>query len=391
MRGGGPTSAIVQVAGGPGSALARSLRRVTDDDDQLRDRCTRFLRTVDGRRPADELAELSAGMQPHGLQRDWYGVGGVVEELEAEVAGLLGKPAAVFMPSGTMAQQIALRVHADDRGRRTVLLHPTAHPVMHEGGAAGRLHDLHLRPVGSAGAPLTTADLDDVAEPAAALLVELPQREIGGTLLTWEELVAQTTWARDRAMAVHMDGARLWECGPFYDRPYDEIAGLFDSVYVSFYKGLGAISGACLAGEEAMVAQAREWRQRHGGTLFGMWPLAASALAGLRLRLDRMAAYRDHAVAIAAAVADLDGVEVRVPPVTAFMHLEVRTTEAAWKAATRALAAEEGIWTWGGSQTTERLEWRRLELHVGDATLGFEPAEVRTLLARLLSTDSSGG
>ena len=74
------------------------------------------------------------------------------------------------------------------------------------------------------------------------MLLELPQRELGGTLPTWDELVAQVTWARERGAAVHLDGARLWEATPFYDQSYDKslanIAALFDTIYVSFYKGL---------------------------------------------------------------------------------------------------------------------------------------------------------
>jgi threonine aldolase len=73
--------------------------------------------------------------------------------------------------------------------------------------------------------------------------LELPQREIGGLLPEWDDLVAQAAWTRERGIALHLDGARLWEAAPFYERSYAEIAGLFDSVYVSFYKGLGALAG----------------------------------------------------------------------------------------------------------------------------------------------------
>ena len=138
-------------------------------------------------------------------------------------------------------------------------------------------------------------DLEAIHEPIAALLIELPQREIGGQLPAWDDLVAQVEWAHDHGAAVHMDGARLWECGPFYDRPLAEIAALFDTVYVSFYKGLGGTAGGMLLGDEDVIAEAREWRHRHGGTLFNMWPYAASELAGLRLRLPRMPEYVEHA------------------------------------------------------------------------------------------------
>ena len=85
-------------------------------------------------------------------------------------------------------------------------------------------------------------------EPVASLLLELPQRDLGGQLPTWDELVAQTAWAHEHGAAAHMDGARLWESAPFYGRSYAEISGLFDSIYVSFYKGIGALAGSALAG-----------------------------------------------------------------------------------------------------------------------------------------------
>lgn len=360
------------------------------NDDQLRAGCTRFLRGHGRMDPADHLAAVAAAL-PVGVQGDTYGAGGVVSELEAEVAAVLGTAAVAFMPTGTMAQQIALRIHADARGRRTVLLHPTAHPALHEGQAAERLHGLHLRPVGQATAPLSPADLEAVAEPPAAVLLELPQRELGGVLPTWGALAELVGWARDRGAAVHLDGARLWACGPAYDRPLSAIAALFDSTYVSFYKDLGGVAGAALAGSADLVGQAREWRHRHGGALYGMWPLAASALAGLRRHLPQMAAYTAHAVAIAAALEDVEGVEVRVNPVTPFLHLDVRVDAATWRDRTRDLAAAEGVWTWTGSQPTERPAWRRVELPVGEATLGFDPQEVADLLAALIGPSPTSG
>src|SRR5690349_21577929 len=200
------------------------------DDDALRDACTRFLHGHGQRRPAELLAEIPTDVAP-----DRYGEGGVVAELEREVAALLGMPAALFLPSGTMAQQAALRVHADRLDRRTVVFHPTCHLDRHEAQAFQRLHGLVGRPAGEPHRLLTLDDLRGVAERPAALLLELPQREIGGQLPDWQALVDQVAWARGRGAALHLDGARLWECTPFYGRPLAEIAGLFDTVYVSFY------------------------------------------------------------------------------------------------------------------------------------------------------------
>ena len=350
------------------------------DETALRDACTRFLHAHGQRRTADLLAEIPPDTRP-----DRYGEGGVVAELEAEVAALLGMPAAVFLPSGTMAQQAALRVHADRRGRRTVVFHPACHLDRHEGRAYQRLHGLLGRPAGDAHRLLTLEDLRTVAEAPAALVLELPQRDIGGQLPAWDGLVAQVEWARGRGAAVHLDGARLWECAPFYGRALAEIAALFDTVYVSFYKLLGGLAGCCLAGSEETVAEVREWRTRHGGTLFALWPYAASAQTGLRRRLPRIPEYHAHAQAIAAAVRDLPGVEVVPdPPQTPMLHLLLRASADGLRRAALRFAEREGVWTWPRSQPTDSPNLQRVELMVGDATLDFSPAEVRTILQELL-------
>ncbi len=150
------------------------------------------------------------------IQADVYGDGGAVDAVEHRVALLLGKPAAVFMPTGTMAQQIALRIHADRRDSRTIVFHPLCHLERNEERAFEHLHALRGCPVGEEDRLVELADLAAKAEPVAALVLELPQRMIGAQLPTWPELVAQTTWARERGAAAHLDGARLWEAQPFY-------------------------------------------------------------------------------------------------------------------------------------------------------------------------------
>lgn len=357
------------------------------DVDGLRRACTRALSWHGERSPAEMLAEL-----PAGIDADRYGDGGVVEQLEATVAGLLGMPAAVFLPSGTMAQQIALRIHSDRRGHKTIAFHPACHVDQHEDRAYERLHGLIGRPVGEPDRLITLDDLDEVAEPLAALVLELPQRDLGGQLPTWDDLVAQTTWARERRAALHLDGARLWQCGPAYERPLAEIAALFDTVYVSFYKDLGAFAGCCLAGSKDVIAHAHEWRQRHGGTLFALWPYAASAFAALESRLPRMEAYRGHALRVASALTGLDGVQVVPdPPHTSMFHLYLRTTESGLRTRVLEVARERRIWTWRHSFASGHPDWRVVELTVGDATLTFDPNEVRALVAQLVARPQRSG
>lgn len=351
-----------------------------DDLEPFRWTCERALTWHGNRKAAELLAEI-----PADLGVDRYGAGGAVEALEAKIRAVLGKPAAVFMPSGTMAQQIALRIHADRRGCRTIAFHPTCHLELHEDKAYQRLHGLVGVEIGGARELITLADLRAVREPLAAVLFELPQREIGGRLPAWADLEEQVALVRARGAAVHLDGARLWECTPFYGRPPAALAALFDTVYVSLYKGLGGLAGCCLAGEEEVIAEARSWRRRHGGTLFGMWPSAASGLAALRQRLPLMPRYFEHAGAIAQALRGLRGVEVVPdPPQTPMMHLHLRVEEKAFRRAARRIAIEQGIFTWAGSVAGATPSVRVVEFTVGDATLAFTPAEVAALVGQLV-------
>jgi threonine aldolase len=346
--------------------------------DDLRLACDRALGGHGPQRAADLLATI-----PPDTAVDRYGDGGVVAELEEEVADVLGLPAAAYLPSGIMAQQAALRVHADRRARRTVVFHPQSHLDVHEGRALERLQGLVGRPAGDRDRLLLRTDLDAVAEHPAALLVELPQRDLGGQLPSWEDLVAQVTWARERGAAAHLDGARLWEAAAGYGRPPADVAALFDTTYVSFYKGIGALAGCCLAGPADVVAEVREWRRRMGGTLYGLWPGAASALSCLRRRLPLFPGYLDRAREIAAAVRDLPGVTVVPdPPQSPMLHLLFRTGAEQFAAAARTLA-EGGLWTWERATGTADPGVQRVELSVGDATMALSIEEARDAIAAL--------
>ncbi len=143
----------------------------------------------------------------------------------------------VHAQCGLMAQQAALRSWVERSSTDGVAVHGLSHLVLHERDALAQLHHLRVQHLTDEPRPATVADLDDLAGPLAVVSLELPLRDAGYLLPSWEELVAFTSRARERGVPIHLDGARLWESQPFYDRPHAEIAGLFDSVYVSFYKG----------------------------------------------------------------------------------------------------------------------------------------------------------
>jgi threonine aldolase len=153
---------------------------------------------------------------------------------------------------------------------------------------------------------------------------------------------------------------------------------------VSFYKGIGALAGCCLAGPANVLAEVREWRKRMGGTLHGLWPGAASALSCLHRRLPLMPEYLGHAREIASALRGVPGVRVVPdPPHVSMMHLLLTATQEGFAAAARRLAAEQGVWTWPEAMVTPDPGVQRVELYVGDATRAVPPDKVRDIVMAL--------
>lgn len=347
--------------------------------------CERFLNGHGPLRPKEALAEL-AGHVGSDEEPDMYGAGALIEQFEREIAALLGQEAAVFMPSGTMAQQIALRLWCDRRNCSTVAFHPTCHLELHEQLGYQHLHGLHARLVGNPHTLLTLDDLRAIAGPIAALLLELPQREIGGQLPSWDDLVAQAAWSRERGAALHLDGARLWEAGPFYERPYAEIAALFDSVYVSFYKGVGAFAGAALLGPAEFIAEARLWQRRHGGNLIRLFPYVLSARVNLRRRLDRFPLYHRRALAVAEVLSAIPGITIKPdPPQTRMMHVYLHGDRERLLAARLEIARTEGVLLFQSLRPTELPGYSMFELAIGDAAETLTDAEIGAYFAQIVS------
>lgn len=342
-------------------------------------------------RPIREiLLELADATDPE-LKPGHYGEGAVVERVEKRVAALLGKEAALFMPSGTMAQQIALRIWCDRAATNHVAFHPLCHLEIHEQSGYQRLHGLRATLLGTADCLFTLEDLEKLIEPVGAILFELPQREIGGQLPVWDDLVEMVNWARDRDIATHLDGARLWETKPFYDREYTDIAGLFDSVYVSFYKILGGVAGSALAGPKDLIEEARLWQRRHGGNLVHLYPMTLSAEVGLDQRLERMDDYHRKAVEVAGVLTSLPGIRVVPdPPHTNMMYVFLEGDQARLMEAHQRMAREHDVDLFWGLNDTILPDVHRFELTLGDASLEFTADEVRELFAALLEYAQDG-
>ncbi|WP_239138374.1 threonine aldolase family protein [Actinoplanes regularis] len=341
---------------------------------------------LSGARPVtvrEKLAELSETADA-GLMPDVYG-DGPVTVLEKRTAELLGTEAAVFFPTGTMAQQVAIRYGAELTGRRAVALHPLGHQEVHERRAYADLTG--LRAVHPTAAPRnpTAAEIMALAEPVGTVVLELPLRDAGFVLPTWPELADACTAARAVGARAHLDGARLWESTPYLGRGLAEIAGLADSTYVSFYKTLGGLSGAALAGTTALAAYARNWRHRYGGQLYQQWPAVLSALTGLDRQLPKIPDYVRHARTVAAALAELPGAVVFPrPPHTNQFRLWLPHPAARLNEAALALAEQEKIWFVAGWRDTETPGQAMTEVVVHAPALEWTARDVVDAGLRLL-------
>lgn len=335
------------------------------------------------RNPATMLADLAAWLPP-GMPAD--GPDGPTAVLEARLAELLGKPAAMFFPSGTMAQQVALRLHADARASRTFAGHPATHVAVHEEQGYEFVHGLRFRPVGGAHRLITTADLGAVDEPLAAVTWELPQVDIGGQVPSWAELTEQVRLVRDRGAAAHLDGARLFETTTHYGRSAAQLAGLFDTVYVSLYKLFEAPRGAVLAGPAELIADAGVWRTRLGGTIPDAWPLTAAALMGLDRVLPRIDTYDHHAREIAEALAATSSATVVPdPPQAALFRVHLPVPAAAVEQAHTKLLERTGVQLMWGARSERDPGCCSFLVSVGENAMDFTPAEVAGLVEDLVA------
>ncbi|KAA2250141.1 threonine aldolase [Solihabitans fulvus] len=323
----------------------------------------------------EQLAVLAERAELDGLP-DFYG-DGPVAVLEERVAELLGTEAAVFFPTGTMAQQVALRYGAERSGNPTVALHPLGHQEQHELRAYADLSGLRsVWPTTALRNP-TAEEIAAIGEPVSSVVIELPLRDAGFVLPTWDELVAVAKASRDIGARLHLDGARIWDSTPYLEHSLSEIAGLADSVYVSFYKTLGGLSGAALAGTGELASYARAWRHRHGGLVFQQWPAALMALAGLENELPRVPELAWHARTVAAALAALPGVRVHPEvPHTHDFQLWLPHPAKVLGDTVLELAEETGTWFVSGWQDAGPPGWAVAEVRVNAPALDWTAEDV---------------
>jgi threonine aldolase len=308
--------------------------------------------------------------------------------LEDKIAKLLGVEAALWFPTGTLAQGIAARIHGQKTNNERLLLHSSSHLLLHEEQGYQYAHGCTVKVIGKWREPLTSAN---ISEGSGCVFVELPQRHSGGKLPSWNELQGVKKRCKTLGMPLHMDGARLWSCRPFYDnRSYADIVAGFDSVYVSLYKDIGAMGGAVLAGSQAFIDDARKWRTRLGGFSVGSWPLIYDALHLIDKRIEQMPAFIEKAKQLANTVRHIPGLRIDpVVPHTNLFHilLDVSADNAA--SARDQMAIEHDIWMSDRFWNYESPGSCAMELVVGEKALAMGNqtfANAMTLFDKMLNS-----
>ncbi len=217
---------------------------------------------------------------------DRYSRGGVVEVLETRIARLLGKERAVFMPTGTLANHLAVRALCDTRGRR-VIAQADSHLVNDAGDCLQTLSGLNLIPLAPGRSCFTARDVEEVlartqsgrvATRVGALSIESPVRRLDNAAVPLDELEAIVAPARAAGVGLHLDGARLPLYSPHLGVDPADVAALFDTVYISLYKCFSAPSGAVLAGPASLLDDLYHPRRMFGGGMPSVWPFASVAL-----------------------------------------------------------------------------------------------------------------
>jgi threonine aldolase len=259
----------------------------------------------------DAMMRAEVGDEQHGDDP-------TIHELNARMAALLGKEAAVFLPSGTMCNVIAILTHC--RHGDEVLAHETAHILTSEGGTHAALSGVQIQPLKGPRGMFSAETLRAAirprtrhAPPQSLLEVEQTANIGGGAIWPKEQLDAVVAVAREQGWATHMDGARLMNaCVASGIAPAEMVSG-FDSVWLDFTKGLGAPVGAVLAGSAAFIDQAWRWKQRLGGALRQGGIVAAACIHALDHHIARLADDHANAKALARGLAQMPGMAVEEP------------------------------------------------------------------------------
>jgi threonine aldolase len=351
-------------------------------DAELRLRCHTVLPGHRQQTPAELFSAMGAWCAQHNVAHDVYGDGDLIQAFEAKIAALLGFDAGVFCITGTMTQVTALRVACLGKGSRLVALHPTAHIFRHERGNHQLLDHFQALQIGDPHRPWTLDDLKAIPDRLAAVVLEMPAREIGGQRPDWKELQAIKAYCREQGIHLHMDGARLWETAAAYGKPLHEICAGFDSVYVSLYKGIGGLGGAMLLGRAPFLAEAAEWFRRSGGNIIHRSPYVVAAAMQFDARLAAMPDYFRRTRALYETLRAYPQLTPNpAAPQANLLHVHMPVSRERAVALRVKVAEQHGVWLFNRASHAQLPGHSFTEWYVGDNLLALDDACLRDALA----------
>lgn len=273
------------IAGGVASGFRFPASKETDKELKSLQSTVKFIRDGIDMSPLEYSWELYQMAQEKKIQIDYYSNGGSVEELENKFASLLGKESAIFMPTGTLANHIAIRKLAANRKR--VIVQADSHIYRDSGDCAQNLSGLNLIPIQAEKHSFTLDEVLQVVEKTCAnrvktqigaISIESPVRRHNNQAFPFEEMNKISDFAHSRNIMMHLDGARLFNASAHSGISPKKYAELFDTVYISMYKNFNAPSGAILAGSREFTKDLYHTRRMFGGGMPQVWPFAAIAL-----------------------------------------------------------------------------------------------------------------
>ena len=261
-----------------------------------------FLSDGDGGTPTTYINRLQAINATALIMPDRYGAGGAVEALEKKFCALTGKEAALFMPTGTMANQLALKVLSGDRTK--VFVQETSHVYRDEADAAQAVHGKRLIPLAQGETYFTAGDLKKAIDyyntgevfrsGMGAVCIENPVRRTGGRYVPLEEIKKIAAFCKEAGLPLHLDGARIYFASAWSGTSIKEYSSYFDTVYISLYKYLGAAAGAVLCGPKEVMDKMGHLVKIYGGSMYRNWTNAAMALHTMEGLEERLAETKDR-------------------------------------------------------------------------------------------------
>ncbi|HEY4063434.1 MAG TPA: aminotransferase class I/II-fold pyridoxal phosphate-dependent enzyme [Puia sp.] len=308
------------VTGGLAGLAFRPAEEIADGP--VEEATVHFTRDGIGYTPAEYISKLQEINTAHPVKPDFYGTRGTVEELLKKFADMTGKEVAFYMPSGTLANQLAIQVLSAENTK--VFVQETSHVFRDEGDAAQSLFNKRLVPLARGKHFFTLEELQqEIAYDAkeeyfktgvGAISIEIPLRRNDNAVFPIEEIKKISAWCREKGYKLHLDGARLHLAASWSGVSVHEYASYFDTVYMCLYKYLGATSGAILCGSKAVMDPMEHLVKVHGGSMYQNWTNAAIALHNLEGIEERLQTTREKAERLFKTLNQITGIHIEAPP-----------------------------------------------------------------------------